>query len=121
MRFTDASSVTQTRIGNPARAEAIILRSLNLRRAHPYPLHCSTTGRRWSNVSLLYAANGKPDECDPRSRGCPALRIKPSVADNGKAAPRGAAFCFPPLVHKWRFVRVAPGRSLKTDRLQSDA
>ena len=54
----------------------------------------STTGRRWSNVSLYHAANGEPCECDPRWRGSPALRNWPLLADNGKAVPEGAAFCF---------------------------
>ena len=53
----------------------------------------STIGRRWSNVSLYHAANGEPGECDPRWWGSPILKIWPLLADNGKAAPNGAAFC----------------------------
>src|SRR5215203_3897750 len=37
---------------------------------------CSTTERRWSNVSLSHAARGKPDGRDPRRGESPRLTIR---------------------------------------------
>lgn len=61
----------------------------------PFPNHCSTIGRRWSNVSLSHAARGEPEE-----RGRPREGNSRLTASRWRLAMErppltGRPFCFP--------------------------